>query len=338
MGHIELPAVSTRWRSTWKVSRLPILPICLKYTGPKSPFGCNIGGEKEWTEFSKDIDLGVPLPSPKANVKDFQIFSTAAPWHMDLLPASGQALWLRGSSKKNSPSPIIPPMFRAFCMDLGSPYSVRRNFWHKLTTSHNLAGFVINTPILKKSQGRKGGAPLRRRSELSTRSHPLQNMVTSRFAAGNTINRTTQHTQDLWHHRTVLCSISLPISNSLQCAHVLDLSRTDRTFLFPQKDIFDSGQRSLSQRSRCVAMVCCTSQIYRSIQSSSIFSRIQRARENMAFHPLTWHPQSIFFNPQRALFHVKFDVSEHSDEAIAGYGILASLSINIMSLYLCNAI
>jgi hypothetical protein len=163
-------------------------------------------------------------------------------------------------------------------------------------------------------------------------------MVTSRFSTGNTINRATKYAQDFWYNRVVLCSISLPISNSLQCYYLFDVSRTDCAWLFPQKNIFDSGQCSLSQRSKCLAMVCRTSQIYRGVQSPPIFSRVQRPRKNMASHASTWNTQSVFSNSDRASFHLDFDVPEYSDESITSNGIFATISINIMSLYLCNAI
>lgn len=338
MGHIVLPAVSTRLHSTWKANQPQKLPTYLRFTVPKSRFGYKTGNKKEWTEFSKAIDLGVLLPSLRASNKNFPIFSTAAPFHTDLLPAFGQAPWSPGSLKKNSPSPIILPMYRAFFMGLGSPSSVQGKFSHKLIKSPNLVGFVISTPILKKSQSRRGNNPLRRRSEFPTRSHSLQNMVTSRFATGNTINWTTKHAQDFWYNRVVLCSISLSISYSLQCYHIFDISRTDCAWLFPQKDIFDSGQCSLSQRSKSLAMVCRTSQIYRGVQSPPIFSRVQRPRKNMASHSPTWYTQSVFSIPERASLHFDFDVSQYSDESITSNGVFTTLSINIMSLYLCNAI
>src|SRR3972149_10065778 len=125
-GHIVLPLGSTQWYSTWKVSQLLKSLPSLRFIAPKYLFGYKNGSKKEWTECSKVIDLAVPLLFPKNRDKNFPIFSTAVQWHTDLLPVSGQALWLLGSSKKNSPSSIIQPMFRAFFMDLGFPSNVRK--------------------------------------------------------------------------------------------------------------------------------------------------------------------------------------------------------------------
>ncbi len=293
----------------------------------RSPFGYKTGKKRERMEYLKDIDPVVPLVSPRARNGSCRRFSTVVPWLMDSLPVSGQALWLPELSKKNSLLPIIPPMFRGFFMGLGFPYNAQRKFLRRQIRQRNRVGFAINTRILKKSPVRRSSDPLRGRSKFPARPHALQNMVTSRFPTGNTVNWATQYAQDLRNDRTLLRSVSLSISNSLQCSYISDISRTHCKGLLPKKNLSDSRQCIVPQRSGSMELVLRTPGVYRSVQSSSVFSGVQCNRKSLASYTITWYAQSIFLNTKRALFNFNFDFPKHSNESVSDSGLFVSLSI-----------
>jgi hypothetical protein len=108
--------------------------------------------------------------------------------------------------------------------------------------------------------------------------------------------------------------------------------------LFSAKNILDSRQCIVSQRPGCVGMVFRSSEIYRSLQSSCVFSRAQCTGKNMASYTHQRHTQPILCDSAWASFHFNFKVSKHSKESIAGPWLSAPLSIIFMSLYLCMSI
>ena len=152
-------------------------------------------------------------------------------------------------------------------------------------------------------------------------------MVTSRLPTGNTVNRATQYAQDLRNNRALLCSISLSISDGLQCSYISDISRTYYKGLLPKKNLFDSRQCSIPQRSGSMELVLRTPGVYRSVQSSSVFSGVQCNRESLASYTTTRHTQSILLNPKRALFNFNFDLPKYPNESIANSGLFNSISI-----------
>ena len=293
----------------------------------RSPFGYKTGNKREKMEYLKAIDPVVPLASPRARNGNCRRFSTVVPWLMDSLPVSGQAPWLPESSKKNFLLLIIPPMCRGFFMILDFPCNGQRKFLRRQIRQRNRVGSAINTRILKKSPFRRSSDPLRGRSKFPARPHALQNMVTSRLPTGNTVNWATQYAQDLRNNRALLCSISLSISDSLQCSYISDISRTYCKGLLPKKNLFDSRQCSIPQRSGSMELVLRTPGVYRSVQSSSVFSGVQCNRESLASYTTTRHTQSILLNTKRALFNFNFDLPKHPNESIANSGLFISISI-----------
>ena len=114
----------------------------------------------------------------------------------------------------------IPHMSHVSFMILVSPSSAPRRRWQKLIRPYNHAGSGISIPALKKSQERRGGDPLRRRSQLPPRPYPLSDMGTDRFSAGNPNHGTEEHAQDFRNNRAVPCQIPLSFSKSVQCSNV----------------------------------------------------------------------------------------------------------------------
>ena len=220
-----------------------------------------------------------------------------------------------------------PPMCRGFFMILDFPCNGQRKFLRRQIRQRNRVGSAINTRILKKSPFRRSSDPLRGRSKFPARPHALQNMVTSRLPTGNTVNRATQYAQDLRNNRALLCSISLSISDGLQCSYISDISRTYYKGLLPKKNLFDSRQCSIPQRSGSMELVLRTPGVYRSVQSSSVFSGVQCNRESLASYTTTRHTQSILLNPKRALFNFNFDLPKYPNESIANSGLFNSISI-----------
>jgi hypothetical protein len=78
-----------------------------------------------------------------------------------------------------------------------------------------------------------------------------------------------------------------------------------------------------------MGMVFRSSEIYRSSQSSRIFSRAQCAGKNMASYTYQRHTQPILCDSAGATLDFNFNVSKHSKESVAGTRLSASLSINI---------
>ena len=242
MVHTALPLGFMPWCLTCNAKQLQRLRESSMFTDRKYRSGYKTGSKKEWTASLRDIVQDVVLAFQKINAKNLLIYSTAALWHTDSLPESGQVQWSPELSKRNSSLRTIPPMCLAFFMGLDSLSNVRRKSLHKPIKLNNHDGFDIPIQILKKSKVRKSGNTLRRRSEFPARPNPLQDMGKSRFTTGNPINRATKHTENFWNNRVVLCTVSLPISNSIQCCYILSVSRTNRKSLLPQKDISYSRQ------------------------------------------------------------------------------------------------
>ena len=223
-------------------------------------------------------------------------------------------------------------------MTLASLCSAPGRRWQKLIRPYNHAGFGISIRALKKSQERRGGDPLRRRSQLPTRSYPLSHLGTDRLSAGNPDHGTEEHAQDLWNNRTILCQVPLSFPRSVQCRNVHRVSRKNAAMLFSAQSLFDSRQCLIPQRSGRMGMVLGPSKIYGSLQSSCVFSRAQCAGKNMASYTYQRYTQPILCNALRAAFDVNFHVSKHSKESLTGTRISTTLSIILMSLYLCKSI
>ena len=107
--------------------------------------------------------------------------------------------------------------------------------------------------------------------------------------------------------------------------------------LRPQRAI-ESCPKVKSNRRHCVDLVFTTSQIYGSLQPSSLFSAAQCAGANLAPCSSTWHPQSLFCNPRRAALGIDFHVSQYPAKFPTGTRLFAALSIAHMSRYLYNDI
>jgi len=184
-----------------------------------------------------------------------------------------------------------------------------------------------DTRILKKSPVRRSSDSLRGRSKLPARPYPLQNMVTSRFPTGNTVYWATQYVQDLRNDRTLLRSVSLSISDSLQCSYISDISQTHCKGLLPKNNLSDTRQCIVQQRPGSMELVLRASAVYRSVQSSSVFFRVQCNRKSLASYTTTWHAQLILLNTKRALFNFNFDLPKHSNESVSDSGLFVSISI-----------
>ena len=338
MGHIGLQLDSMRLFSTWKARLLLRLPTSSKYIVPRYPYGCETGEKTVWTASWKGIGLDALRPCPPISNRILPIFWTAVPLHTVSPLAYGRALWSPESSKKSFLLPIIRHMSHVSFMTLASLCSAPGRRWQKLIRPYNHAGFGISIPALKKSKERRGGDPLRRRSQLPARPYPLSYLGTDRFSAGNPDHGTEEHAQDFRNNRTILCQVPLSFSKSVQCRNVHRLSRKNFAMLLSTESVFDSRQCIIPQRPGCMGMVFRPSEIYRSLQSSRVFSRAQCAGKNMASYPYQRHTQPILRDSARATLDFNFNVSKHSKESVAGARISATLSIIFMSLYLCKAI
>ena len=210
--------------------------------------------------------------------------------------------------------------------------------WQKRIKPYNHVGFGTSIPALKKSQDRRGGDSLRRRSQLPPRPYPLSYLGTDRFSAGNSDHGTEEHAQDFRNNRTILRQVPLSFSKSVQCRNVHRVSRKNFAMLLSTESIFDSRQCIVQQRSGCMGMVFRSSEIYRGLQSSRVFSQAQCAGKNMASYPYQRHTQPILRDSAGATLDFNFNVSKHSREAIANPRLSATSSIVFMALYLCNAI
>ena len=156
--------------------------------------------------------------------KSLPIYWTAGLSHTVSPQAFGQAQWLPESSKMNFPLRIIRLMSLAFFMNWNSPSSVPKRNWQKLMSLINRAGVGTSIPALKKSQERRGGDPLRGRSQLPARPYPLSDMGADRFSARNPYHGTEKYAQDFWYDRTVLRQVSLSFSESVQCRNIYRVS------------------------------------------------------------------------------------------------------------------
>ena len=223
-------------------------------------------------------------------------------------------------------------------MTLVSLCSAPGRRWQKLIKPYNHVGFGTSIPALKKSQDRRGGDPLRRRSQLPPRPYPLSYLGTDRFSARNSDHGTEEYAQDFRNNRTILRQVPLSFSTSVQCRNVHRVSRKNFAMLLSAESIFDSRQCIVPQRSGCMGMVFRSSEIYRSLQSSRVFSRAQCAGKNMASYTYKKHTQPILCDSARAALDFNFNLSKHSTESVAGTRLSATLSMILMSLYFCKAI
>ena len=231
--------------------------------------------------------------------------------------------------KMNSPSLFIQPMFHVSCTAWSSLSNGLKRSWPGQTRQFSPNGSVTDIPILKKSQKRKGGHPLRRRSQLSPGPHAPPNLGAPRLAATNPDHRTKKHLENIWHHRTLLCSVPLPLPEGFQCRDLHRLSRKDTVQLLSSQNLSDPRQCLLPQGQNRVGLVFTTSQVYGSLQPSSLFSRTECTGAHLAPYSPTWHPQSVFCNPRRASFGIDFNVSQYPEKLPTSARLLAPLSITL---------
>jgi hypothetical protein len=229
-------------------------------------------------------------------------------------------------------------MFHVSCIALSSLSNDLKSSWPGQTRHFSPNGSVTAIPILKKSPSRKGGHSLRRRSQLPPGPHALPDLGAPGLAATNPYHRTEKHLEDNWHHRTLRRSVPLPLPDDFQRRDLHRLSRKDTAQPRSPQNLSDPRQCVIPQGQHCVDLVLTTSQIYGSLQSSSLFSRAQRAGANLASCSSPWHPQSLFCNPRRTALGIDFHVSQHPEKFPTGPRLFTALSITPMSRYLCNDI
>src|SRR3990172_2891678 len=97
----------------------------------------------------------------------------------------------------NSPSLFIPPMSHASCTALSSLSNGLKRSWPGPTRHFSPNGSVTGILILKKSQKRKGGHPLRRRSQLPPGPHAPPNVGAPRLSATNPDHRTKKYIENI---------------------------------------------------------------------------------------------------------------------------------------------
>src|SRR5438128_3398702 len=238
----------------------------------------------------------------------------------------------------NSPCLTIPPMFHVSCTALSSLSNGRKRSWPGQTRRFSPNGSVTDIPILKKSPERKSGDPLRRRSQLPPGPYAPPDLGAPRLAATNPHHRAKKHLENIWHHRTLRCSIPLPLPEGFQRRYLYRLSGKDTAQLRSSQNLSDPRQCVLPQGRHGLDLVFRTSQIYGSLQPPSLFSRAQCAGANLAPCSSTRHPQSLFCNPRRVAFSVDFHISQYPEKLPTGARLFAPLSITRMSRYLCNHI
>lgn len=282
-----------------------------------------------WKEFLKDIDLADRQQSPMRSEKSSQTYWTAGLWHTDFRQEFGQAPWLPELLKMSFMLNTILLMFRAFFMNWASLFNAPKRNWQKPTKHFNLAGVRYKFPSLKKSQERRGGYPLRGRSQLPARPDALSDMGKDRVSAGNSDDGAEEYAQDIRFRRTLLRKIPLPFSASLQRRNIHIISRKNPTILFSSESIFDPRQCVISQRRRGMEMVFRSPQISCCLQSSRVFPGTQCVGKSMASYSTSWHAQSLFFDSGRIVFNVNFNIPEHSEKSVADTRISASIPVTM---------
>ncbi len=163
-------------------------------------------------------------------------------------------------------------------------------------------------------------------------------MGAHRISTRNTDHWQEKHPQDFRHHRVVLRPFPLLFPIGVQRRNLRCLSRKNRALLFPAKDILDSGQCLLLQRPRCLDVVLGQSETHIGIQSSSVLTGTQRSGENMASHTLARDTQRVFPDSRRTPLRFNLNFSKHPERSLSGFWIPPSISVIVMSLYLCNDI
>jgi hypothetical protein len=227
-------------------------------------------------------------------------------------------------------------MSHASCTSWSSLSNGRKRSWPGPTRCFSPNGSVTDIPILKKSPERKGGHPLRRRSQLPPGPYAPPNLGAPGLAATNPYHRAKKHLENIWHHRTLRGSIPVSFPEGFQRRYLHRLSRKDTAQLLSPKNLSDPRQCLLPQGQDRLALVFTTSQGYGSLQSAGLFSRTQCAGANLAPCASTWHPQSVFYNPRRASFSIDLHSSQYPEKFPTGARLLVPLSITHVSRYLCN--
>src|SRR3970282_63072 len=193
----------------------------------------------------------------------------------------------------NFPFLTIQPMSHAPCTSWSSLSTGLKRFWPGQTRHFSPNGSVTGIPTLKKSPKRKGGHPLRRRSQLPPGPYAPPNLGAPRLAAANPHDRAKKHLENIWHHRTLLCSVPLPLPEGFQCRYLHRLSRKDTAQLLSSQNLSDPRQCVLPQGQNRLGLVFTASQVYGGLQPSCLFSSTQCAGANLAPYPSTGHTQSV---------------------------------------------
>ncbi len=116
----------------------------------------------------------------------------------------------------------IQPMSHVSCTAWSSLSNGLKRSWPGQTRHFSPNGSVTDIPILKKSPKRKGGHPLRRRSQLPPGPYALPNLGAPGGAAANPHDRAKKHLENIWHNRTLLCSTPLSLPEGFHADTYID--------------------------------------------------------------------------------------------------------------------
>ena len=238
----------------------------------------------------------------------------------------------------NSRCLTIQPMFHVSCTALSSLSNGLKRSWPGQTRHFSPNGSVTAIPTLKKSPKRKGGHPLRRRSQLPPGPHAPPDMGAPGLAATNPHHRTRNTlkifgtielygARFLYHFQTVFNAET----------YIEYLERTLCSYC-PRKIYLIQDNASYHKDRTVWTWFSGSSQTYGSLQPSRLFSTAQCGGAHLAPCPSTWHPRSLFRNPRRAALGIDFHVSQYPAKFPTGTRLFAALSIEHMSRYLCNDI
>ena len=281
----------------WRGGQRPKFLASSKFTAPRFLSGCGIGNSKEWREFWRDTAPVGPNNCRASNCRRWRISWIAALWPTDSTPAFGPARWFPELLKKNSRLLTIRPMFLASFTSLNSLSNAPGRSWPVPIKMPSPAGCVTATPILKKSQKRRGRPPLRRRSHLPARSDPLPNLGPGRLPTRNPHHWAEKGLESLWHHRAIWCPFSLPLPRCLQRPNLYPLSGKAASKLLSMQNLSDPGQCLLPQGPRGLGLAFSKSHRYRSLQSANLFSRAQCFRKSLALYSSSCHSQPLLRRP-----------------------------------------
>ena len=214
-------------------------------------------------------------------------------------------------------------------MNLGSLSSGLKKHLLKPIKHFNPAGLITITPSLKKSQKRKSGYIVRRRSQFSARSDASPNLGTSRSSTRNSQHGSTQYSQDFWNNRIILRTVPLSFPGSFQRQDIYSVSGENPAQLFPAQSLSHSRQCLLSQRPCRMGLVSQSSSPHRSLQSTGLFAGTQCLRANLAPYTNRRYAQQVFLNADGASNDFNFYFSQYSAQSISSSRVSSSLSIEL---------